>query len=405
MAQECDGLGSALVSAPRLARDVTAALVAVLVARLAVNGGIRVVYPFLPEIARGLGVSLAVVSALVAVRSLVGVGAPLVARAAESAGRRAVMLAGLVAALAGALTVVAAPAIAGPGTSTVIVVAGVGFVLAGVAKPAFDVPMQGWFGARVPYQRRSRVLGITELTWALSLLATVPLAGLLIPRVGWQSAFWIVAGLAVAGLAAVAVLLAPDRPAIRDRRPLRLTADRLRVLGVVLAFSIAAEMMFVVYGAWLEDDLGLSVTAIGVFTIVVVASELAGEGGVAAFADRLGAKRTILYGLLASGLAYAATGAVGGSLVAALAVVVVWFIGFETTIVATIPLVSELAAESRDRLLSLMVTMIAVSRAAGALVGPALYDAGGIALPGLAAAAATVIAALLLWRVPEPFRP
>ncbi|MFO8076287.1 MAG: MFS transporter [Actinomycetota bacterium] len=387
---------------PRLTRDVVAALVAVLLARLAINGGIRVVYPFLPEIARGLGVSLAVVSALVALRSFVAVGAPLVARAAESLGRRSLMLTGLGFALAGSGLIIVAPSAGPAGSSALVGLAALGFVLAGAAKPAFDVPMQGWFGERVPYRQRGRIIGITELTWALSLLATVPLAGALIPRFGWQSAFAVVAALALVGLVAVRLLLLPDRPAQRTRRPLRLSRERVRVLAVVFVYTVAAELMFVVYGAWLEDDLGLSVTAIGLFTIIVVASELTGEGGVAAFADRLGAKRTILLGLVASGLAYASLGAVGGSLAAAIVAVVVWFVGFEVTIVATIPLVSELAAESRDRLLSLMVSTMALARGGGALLGPPLYDLGGIAASGLAAAALVAVSALLLRGVAEP---
>ncbi|QBI19032.1 MFS transporter [Egibacter rhizosphaerae] len=388
----------------RLARDVVAALAAVLLARLAINGGVRVVYPFLPEIARGLGVSLAVVSGLVALRSLVGIAAPAVARITESLGRRNVMLVGLGTAFVGALLVVAAPLAGESPLFGPLALAAAGFVAAGAAKPLFDVPMQGWFGARVPYAQRGRVLGITELTWALSLLATVPLAGVLIPRFGWQSAFVIVATLAVTGLLAVRLLLAPDRPKERSPRPLRLTSTRVRMLVVILAYSVAAELMFVVYGAWLEDDLGLSVTAIGVFTIVVVVSELVGEGGVVGFADRLGPRRTILLGLLVSGIAYASLGAVGGSLVAGVAVVVVWFVGFEVTITATIPLVSELAAESRDRLLSLMVSTIALARGIGALLGPPLYELGGIAASGLAAAALVAAAGALLTGVAEPAR-
>ncbi len=377
----------------RLARDVVLAVAAVVIARLAVNGGVRVVYPFLPEIARGLGVSLGVVSALVALRSMVGVGAPLVARATEVLGRRTMMLAGVGAVLAGSLVLAGSAGLVG---------ATVGFVLLGLAKPGFDVPMQGWFGARVPYRRRSRVLGITELTWALSLLATVPVSGVLIARYGWQSPFLLVAVLAGIGIVAVWSLMAPDRPAMPERRPLRWTPQRLRILGVVLAFSVAAEMLFVVYGAWLEDDLGLSVAAIGLFTIVVVAAELAGEGGVAAVGDRIGPRRTILAGLAVSAVAYASLGLVGGSLMAAIAAVVVWFVGFEVTIVAAIPLVSELGADARERLLSMMISMIAAARALGALVAPALYGWGGIAASGLVAATLVGLAALLLVGVQEP---
>lgn len=373
--------------------EVRAALVGVLVARTALNSGLRVVYPFLPEIARGLGVSLAAVAGLVALRSLVGLGAPLAARAAETLGRRTLMLGALVVAVVGCVVTGSAPSLA---------VAGAGFLLVGAAKPAFDVPMQGWFGARVPFARRGRVLGATELSWALSLLVVVPVSGLLIAATSWRAPFFLVAAMTLVGAAVLWSLMAPDRPAMPQRRPLRLDARLVTMLAVVLLFSLAAELLFVVYGAWLEDDFGLSVAAIGIFTMVVAGAELAGEGSVSAFADRLGLRRSILAGLLGSAAAYACLGLVGSALGGAVIAVVAWFVAFEVTIVSTIPFVSELAAESRERLLSLMVAVIALGRAGGAVLAPAVYAVDGIRTSGFAAAACVLLAAALLLRVPSP---
>lgn len=390
--------------AVRRGGEIGAALVAVLLARTAVNGGIRLAYPFLPEIARGLGVSLGVAGVLLAVRSAAGLIAPLVAPAAERAGRRTLMLGGVAATLAGCLVVVAAewydPGLVVAGTSGVLTV-GAGFVLIGAAKPLFDVPMQGWFGSRVPYERRGRVLGISELAWALSLALALP-ASLLIPAVGWPAPFVLVAGVAVLGGAAVTALMASDRPRERVRRPLRLTPVVVRILAVVVLFRFAGEVLFVVYGAWLEDDFGLTVTAIGVFTLLVVGSELVGEAAVAGVSDRLGLKRSVLFGLLGSGVVYASLGLVGDTLVAGMAAVVGWFALFEITIVATIPLVTELAGEARDRLLGLIATVNVASTGVAALVAPHVYAAGGIALCGLLAAGCVAVAAGLLVTVPAP---
>lgn len=384
--------------------EVGAALAAVLVARTAVNGGLRVVYPFLPEIARGLGVSFATLATLVSLRSLAGVAAPAAARAAEALGRRALMVGATTAVAAGCLLVAGAPTVA---------VAAAGFLLVGLAKPAFDVPMQAWFADRVPWARRGRVLGVTELAWALSLAVTVPPSGVLIVAAGWRAPFVLVAVLAAIGVLAVAGLIPTDRPPQRRRARLALTRPRLALLGVVLLFSVSAELLFVVYGAWLEDDLGLSVTAIGTFTLVVVAAELVGEGAVAALSDRVGLRRAIMAGLLGSAGAYAALGLVGGSLAAAVLTVVAWFVCLEVTIVATVPFVSELATDpapdaarppppARDRLLALMVAVIAAGRALGAVVAPAAYAAGGITASGRVAAAGVLLAAVLLLRVPSP---
>jgi MFS transporter, DHA1 family, inner membrane transport protein len=375
-----------------LRTEVRAALIAVLIARTAVNGGHRIVYPFLPELARGLGVSLGVMGALLALRSAAGLAAPLVPRLAEAHGRRAVMLVGLGATTVGCLALAGAPG---------VVTAGLGLVLAGVAKPLFDIPMQGWFGARVPYGRRGRVLGVTELTWALSLLLALP-AGFLIAATTWRSPFLLVAGLALCGAIAVRVLIADDRPAARVRRPLRLTGPLVGLLVVVLLFRMAAELLFVVYGSWLEIDFGLSVAAIGVFTVVVVGAELIGESSVAAFADRLGLKRSIMLGLLGTGVVYASLGLVGGSLVAAIIAVIGWFVLFEVTIVSTIPFVTGLAATSPERLLALVAAVSVASGGVAALLGPQIFAIGGMALCGLVAAGLVFTAAIVLSRIPRP---
>jgi MFS transporter, DHA1 family, inner membrane transport protein len=386
--------GALLRSATRT--PVRAALLAVVVARTAVNGGVRVVYPFLPVIADGVGVSFATIAGLVALRSLAGMTAPLVPLGVESFGRRGCMLAACAAVGVGCLVTAGAPS---------ATVAAAGFLLVGLGKPVFDVPMQAWFGDRVPYKRRGRVLGITELPWSFGLLATVPLSGVLIGAVGWRAPFLLVSGLTAVGFVALLRLIDSDRPARRVRQRLRPTREHVAVLAVTLLFSLASELLFVVYGRWLLDGFRLSVTAVGVFTIVVVGAELAGEGLVAAYADRLGLRRSVMLGLVGSAVAYAGLGIAGRSLVAAVALVIAWFVAFEVTICAAVPLVTELTTTSRDRLLSLMVTVIAAGRALGAVVAPGVYDTGGIGASGRVAAACVLAAAALLLRVPERARP
>ena len=121
----------AMVRAPALSSEVRAALLAVLVARTAVNGAHRIVYPFLPEIARGLGVSLGVMGGLLALRSTAGLAAPLVPRLAESLGRRTLMLVAVAGTVLGCLLLASASGVA---------MAAAGLLTAGLAKPLFDIP-------------------------------------------------------------------------------------------------------------------------------------------------------------------------------------------------------------------------------------------------------------------------
>lgn len=376
-----------LLGGPPEPGEVRRALLATLVARTAVNGGSRGPFPFLPAIARGLGVSLETMGLLWGLRVLTGLAAPLVVRPSERHGRRAVMLAGLGVLVVGCAIFAFRPP---------VWLAAVAFLLLGVAKVAYDVPMQAWFGDRVPVERRGRVLGATELTWSLALVVVVPISGVLIPIVGWQAPFLLTGVLGLAGIAAVLWLVRPDRPAHHEPRPLRLEREHLGVLAAGALFWVSAELLFVVYGAWLEDDLGLSVPAIGAFTMLVFVAELLGEGGVTVLADRAGLKRSAVWGMVVAAAAYASLGLVGDSLLVALLVVFVWFAAFEVAIVAMIPLVSVLAQDSPERLLSWFAVSMTVGRTVGAVVGPRLYEASGIGVGGLLAAAGTVAAAAVL---------
>jgi predicted MFS family arabinose efflux permease len=373
--------------------EVKRALVATLIARTAANAGVRIVYPFLPVIARGLGVSLTALSALVAARNLGGLATPAAARASERYGRARLMWCAVAAVAAGCVVTAATES---------FLVAGAGIVVVGLAKPAFDIPMQAWFGDRVPYGERGRVFGITELTWSVALLATVPLSGVLIERTDWRAPFVLVALLASVGTVAILRGIAPDRPVERARFELDLSGPQRRVLFVALLFSIAAEIPFIVYGQWLEGSFGLSVSGIATFTLVVVAAELAGEAAVTAVADRVGLRRMVFVGLAASACAYVGFTFTDTSIVLAVIVVLAWIAAFEVTIVAAIPFVSELAAGARELMLSRFAVMVAGGRAIGALVAQPLYSAGGIGLAGAVSAAAVLVAFLILLAVTEP---
>ena len=376
--------------------EIRRALVATFIARSAANGALRVVYPFLPVIARGLGVSPAALSSLIALRNLGGLATPVVARLAERRGRRWMMLVAMVAVTLGC-TLTA--------SSSVFILAGIGIVVVGFALPAFAIPMQAWFGDRVPYSERGRVFGITELTWSVGLLAVVPISGFLIERTSWRAPFILVAVASAIGTVAVTQGIGSDRPQERIPRSLKLTPPRVRILATAMLVSIAAEIPFIVYGQWLEGSFGLSVAGIGTFTIAVVIAELLGEGLVTVYADRWGLRRMFLGGLLVSGLAYLALSLTGSALVLATIVVVVWIASFEVTIVAAIPFASEMATEARERLLSLFTVMIAMGRVVGALIAQPLFTTGGIGLVGVVSAVCVGVAALLLLGVEEHATP
>jgi predicted MFS family arabinose efflux permease len=350
--------------------------------RFITSTGYRFVYPFLPAIARGLDVSLQQAGLLVSARSLAGAAAPLaLAVAGRERRRRTVSLA--MALFVAGMAVTAAAGVY-PGAM-------IGFVMVGLSKPAFDVSAHAYLADRVPYQRRARYLAFLEIAWASGLLAGAPAAGWAIGRFGWRAPFWILA------CVATGIALVLHRSLERDLPPssgsrirLRPSRSALALLGLVGLFGVAADMTLVVVGAWLEDRFGLTLIALGGVVTAIAVAELVAEGSAAAFADRLGKRRSVVAGLIVAIAGYAALAAGSATLAAGMAGLVVAFAGFEFAYVSSIPLASEAVPESRGRFLALYVVAFFVGRTVGAAVGPALFGAGGLPLVAAAAAAVQV---------------
>jgi len=375
----------------------------ILVARTSLNVSFRIVYPFLPSIARGLDISLAAASGLVTLRQVAGLTAPVLGPLADLRSRRSIMeLALLIFSLAGLL-------LAGLGT---LPAAAIAFALFGLAKILYDPTMHAYVGDTVPYPERARAIGLVELAWSGSWLIGVPAAGFLIERFGWRAPWAALFGLGLLSLAitriwlpvgrrpqsrverrrAIAMLLATWRDLLRRRRVVAL-------LLISLLMTTAVEAPFIVYGAWLETDFGLSLSTLGLASIAVGLAELGGEFGTALLPDRLGKRRSVLLGLVgltASLLLLPALARLG--LVAALGGVVLVTLSFEFAIVSLLPLVTELVPEARASLLSLNMTAFSLGRILGAVMGGWLWQgqAGAIALNAVAGAACALLAALLM---------
>ena len=387
---------------PRLGRSI----LALTLARTAVNGARRFAYPFIPALARGLAAPLAAVQAVVAVQEGVGVLSPLFGPLAERLGRRRLMLAAL------ALSVLAA--LAGAAFPRFAVVAAA-MVLMGLGKIVYDPAMQAWLGDRVPYRRRGLALGVTELSWAGGLLVTAPLVGALLAGGGGiRGVFLLLAGMLAVGALLVALLVPCDAGAGSGapRRTVTLPAAWRALSGSragrgALGFSTllvaANEIFFINMAVWLERSFGLALTALGAVALAIGGAEVAGELLTVAIVDRAGKRRCALAGAAVSSFAYLALPVVGGGLAGAVAVMVALFVGFEVAVVASIPLFTEILPDARAVMMSGNTGAHAVGRLLGAALGGGLLAAtGSFALAGAAAMALGLGAVMLMLRlVPE----
>jgi predicted MFS family arabinose efflux permease len=367
------------------------ALGMILLSRTTINSSFRIVYPFLPVISRGLGVPLMAVSFLLTLRALVGLSSPLFGPLSDRYGRRSLMLAGL------GMLAMGAALIAGWPIYGVAVVA---FALFGLSKTAYDPAMQAYLGDAIPYHRRGRLMGITELSWAAAWLVGVPAAGFLIERAGWQAPFVALTLLALIGLL-FTWRLPPDQPrraSLVAPRWVLLRYNRSAWLGMAvgLLFMFAIENVFVVYGAWMEETFSLSVGALGLASIVIGIAEAMGEGFSAGLVDRLGKKTAVLGGLLLNAGAYLLLPLLSGNLVAALFGLFVLFIAFEFSVVSSIPLISELAPGIRGTLMALNVAALSAGRMVGSLTAAPLWLRGGLGLNAVVSCGAALAAFVLL---------
>ncbi len=373
-------------------------ILTLLYARTLGNMAFRVLYPFLPAIARGLDVSLEAAGRLVSVQGGVRVAAPLFGHLSDRYGRRRMMEVAL-------LILIAATSVVfftGAYPAALIAFAGIG-----LARALYDPTVQAYVGDMVPYDRRARPFALISMAWALSWLFGVPAGGWIIERWGWRTPWGVIALLLVTALVGTHLFVPSASHVTRPTRSYTaftwrelLARSHIRA-ALVTGFGIvfAVENVFVVYGAFLEQRFALSVGAIGIVSIVVGLSELLAEGSTFAWTDRLGKKRSVIFGLVAFGVALLWLPFLSGALVPALAGFALVFFCFEFTIVSFFPLVSELAADARATAISLNVASMGLARLMAPLVGTFLFARVDALLPNaLLSALVCLASAGVLWR-------
>jgi predicted MFS family arabinose efflux permease len=332
----------------------------------------RMVYPFLPALGRGLGVDLQTLSLALTARSAAGVFGPFLASIADSRGRKAGMLFGMLLFTSGTTLVVLWPIF--PAFLAAL-------ILAALGKYAFDPSMQAYIGDRIEYNRRGLALAVTELSWSLSFIIGVPLAGLLIARGGWMAPFPLLALLGLISIFGLIWLLPAD-PVSQIKGPGLLVNLRsvfsytpaMAALGIGLMVSMSNEVVNLVFGVWMEDSFGLQIAALGAASAIIGISELGGESFAGAFSDRLGKEKAIAIGLVMNSIAAIILPLIGSSVPGALAGLFFFYITFEFTLVCIIPLMTEIMPAARATIMAANIASFSLGRAFGALTAPLLYQ-------------------------------
>lgn len=354
------------------------------------------VYPFLPAFSRALNISLLQASRLVAVRSFAGILSPLFGPLSEQHGRRPILILCLIALNASSLLVLVAP---GPAAF------GIALILIALIKVIYDPTLQAYIGDAVPYASRGRIISITEISWSAALLVGAPLVGWLIGWLGWQAPF---VGLGLGGLLAGIILwrVMPPTPPRTTAAPRLSDVGRvvrrhpviLAAAAYTLLLMLANDIIFIVYGDWMERAFGLSLGTLGLASGIIGGSEILGELSAGWAVDRFGKRPVVISAGVAGALVYALLPLLGVSLTTALVMLALTFYFFEVTVVGGIPLLTELVPQARGIVMSTIMAAAAVGRALGAWLGPQIWLRGDLRANGITSAALALLAILVLAR-------
>jgi len=355
--------------------------------RFVLNTARRFAYPFAPALSRAMGVPLTHITSIIAANQASGLLALFFGPFADRLGYRFMMLLGLFLLAVGMLAAASLPFYA------VVLVA---LFLAGLGKNIFDPAIQAYVGEKVPYDKRGFAIGLIETSWAASTLVGIPLVGLLIAWQGWRAPFVVMGLAALAGMILIALRLPAGsiNPGTQAQTAsLRIAWRRLfrngtarAMLALAFLVSMANDGIFVIYGAWLEQNFNLSIAQLGLGSSVIGIAELCGEFMTVGLADRIGKQRALLLGVALSMVGYAVLPWTAIALPFALTGLFGLFIAVEFTFVTALSMATEILPENRATMMSGMLAVAGLGRMAGAITGGFLWIAYGASAVAAASA-------------------
>ncbi|MEY4606106.1 MAG: MFS transporter [Ilumatobacteraceae bacterium] len=374
--------------------DVGRHIALLTLARTAANGCFRFAPPFLATMASGLGVSLDTIGIAVAVSELSGLMSPITGSVAERFHRRTAMATGLASVAVAAIIAASAPN---------VVVLALALVLLNQSKVLFDLGLGAWVSDRVPYERRGRVIGLTETSWAGGLLLGVSTMGLVTAATNWR------VGYAV-GAVAVVIMASLVRARIEDdpegHQHARRTRERVRLPRIVfivaagtLCLMAASQMLFVTFGSWLRDEFRFSDSGVAALSFGLGFGEVLSALASSRLADRWRKERAGAVGAAVMVPAALLLAVNSESMLIGIPLLILAIAAFEFAVVSIIPLGTMVVPGAPALGMSVMLACGTLGRALASIPATRLYVDSGITWPAVLCAALCFGTIASMWRV------
>jgi predicted MFS family arabinose efflux permease len=307
-------------------------------------------------------------------RSFLGVFGPFLATVADTHDRKTGMLLGVGLFTAGSGVVVLWQEFWAfiLGTSLVLLGNGV-----------FIPSMNAYLGDRISYEKRGRVLAITEVSWALAFIIGIPVVRLLLGKHSWISPF-VIFTLIGGVLFVILTWSLPGQSIPKSktntlwknlRRVLRTQPALAGLLAGVL-FTGANEMINLIFGLWIEGEFGLNINALMLTSVVIGVSELGGEAITGIWLDAVGKRRMIWIFLGVNSLTALLLPFSSSSQGWAMVGLGAFYITFEIILVSAMTLMSEVLPDARATMMAATVASFSLGRMLGDLIAPGLFGIG-----------------------------
>ena len=346
------------------------------IARLTSNACFRYAPPFLASISDDFQISLSRLGLALMITEIVMGISPILGRVVDRMHRRTAMAGGLLA-ISGAATIAAA--------SPSVWIFVLGMLLIAVAKFIFDIGLASWVNDHVEYEKRGRVIGFTETSWALGLLIGVTAMGLVASATSWRWGY-AVGAISVAVMAIVVMTRLDGHDVAGSQRSKDTTKYPMPrhgywIFAAMFFLMAASQTLFVTFGSWLEDEFGFTEAGISAVVFGLGAFELLASITSARRTDTWGKERSTIIGallILPAGLLLT----IGhNNQVIGLILLGIYLLGFEFSIVSMLPLSANLIPSSPGRGLGIVLAGGTLGRASMSLIGTAAYEKFGINVP------------------------
>ncbi len=363
--------------------------------RTVINSAYRMVYAMQPLLAASIGVNLGDLAVALSIRSLLGSFSPFLATFTDTYGRKKGMLFGMTLFTLGM-------------GITAVLQSFIGFIIGAslvvVGNGVFIPSMQSYLSDYVPFERRGKILSITELSWSMGFILGAPALGVLLTRIDWIAPHIV---LTVIGLLLMLIFwrIIPADTSKKIKQPLLQnlglalrSAPVLAGVAASISSTGANEVVNMVFSEWIKDSFGLAFATLTIASVVIGGSELASELLSALILDRVSKQKAITVALIINALSSLALPFTKQSLTLTLIALSAIFISFEFFLIGLITLMSEVLPAARASVMAVIIATFSAGRVFGALFGAQLYQISFLAIC-LTAVALDVFAAFFVQKI------